>query len=65
VIKVHLVTPAGAVVYLNPQHIERVYVATDNLTGSHIVLTTGVPDLSVTETNEQVVYSIQASNRAG
>jgi uncharacterized protein YlzI (FlbEa/FlbD family) len=64
VIKVHLLAGGGQV-YLNPQHIERVYATTANPTNSVIVLTTGVPDVAVQEGNDQVVYSIQADNRAG
>jgi uncharacterized protein YlzI (FlbEa/FlbD family) len=64
VIKVHLLT-GGGLVYLNPLHIERVYATSANPTNSVIVLTTGVPDVAVQEGNDQVVYSIQADNRAG
>jgi uncharacterized protein YlzI (FlbEa/FlbD family) len=64
VIKVHLLT-GGGTVYLNPQHIERVYATTTNPNNSVIVLTTGVPDLAVQEGNDQLIYSIQADSRAG
>jgi uncharacterized protein YlzI (FlbEa/FlbD family) len=64
VIKVHLLT-GGGTIYLNPQHIERVYATTANPTNSVIVLTTGVPDVAAQETTDQVLYAIQADNRAG
>lgn len=63
-----IVPPAttGATVYLNPQHIERIYLTgTPPDTTSVIVLTTGVPDVTVQESNEALIYSIQADNRAG
>lgn len=63
-IKVTLLT-VGGTVYLNPQHIERVYATTANPNNSVIVLTTGVPDVAVQESNTQLIYSIQADNRAG
>ena len=63
-IRVTLLT-GGGTVYLNPQHIERVYATTANPNNSVVVLTTGVPDVAVQETNIQVIYSIQADNRAG
>jgi uncharacterized protein YlzI (FlbEa/FlbD family) len=64
VIKVTLLT-GGGTVYLNPQHIERIYATTTNPNNSVIVLTTGVPDVTVQESNTQVIYSIQADSRAG
>jgi uncharacterized protein YlzI (FlbEa/FlbD family) len=64
VIKVHLLT-GGGIVYLNPQHIERVYATTVNPDNSVIVLATGVPDMAVQENNELLLYSIRSSNRAG
>lgn len=63
-IKIHLLT-GGGIIYLNPQHIERVYATTANPSNSVIVLTTGVPDVNAQETNAQVIYAIQAANRAG
>ena len=63
-IKVTLLT-GGGTVYLNPQYIERVYATSANPSNSVIVLTTGVPDVAVQEGNAQIVYSIQADNRAG
>jgi uncharacterized protein YlzI (FlbEa/FlbD family) len=64
VIKVHLLS-GGGIIYLNPQHIERVYATTTNPNNSVIVLTTGVPDVAASETNAQVIHMIQASNSAG
>jgi hypothetical protein len=65
VIRIHLLVltdeSAGAVIYLNPQYIERVYASVTHPNNSLIVLTTGVPNIDAYESPDQLVYAIKAS----
>jgi hypothetical protein len=66
VIKVHLLVltdeSAGGIIYLNPQHIERVFASVAHPNNSVIVLTTGVPNIDVYEGPGPIMHAIKASN---